>query len=263
MIALWKQEPRDPARTAKVEREPKFSAAWREIGREPHAMRRLVALALGTVAFGMQDILLEPYGGEVLKLSVAGTTLLTAVFALSGVAGFVTGAAAMNRRHDTYRIASMGALCGLVGMTAVLFAAPLHSTVLFVVGVAAVGFGGGLFAHTTLTAAMALAPAGRVGLALGLWGAVQATAAGVATVLGGLLRDGVDWLAAAGHLGSTLVSPATGYGVVYNLEIVLLFATLAALGPLVRITAVRGSAQSKGPDSPDFPIHRLSREVVT
>jgi BCD family chlorophyll transporter-like MFS transporter len=174
----------------------------------------------------------------------------------------VTAAAAMHRQHDAYRIASMGTLFGLVGLTAVLFAAPLQSTVLFVVGVAVVGFGGGLFAHTTLTAAMALAPAGKVGLALGMWGAVQATAAGVATVLSGLLRDGVDWLAAAGHLGSTLSTPATGYGAVYNLEIVLLFATLAALGPLVRHTAVRESIQFDGPDSPDLSIHPLSREVA-
>lgn len=262
MVALWKQEPRDPSRTAPVEREPDFSESWREIGREPQAMRRLVALALGTIAFGMQDILLEPYGGEVLKLSVAGTTLLTAVFALAGIGGFVTGAAALHRYHDAYRIASMGTLFGLVGLTAVLFAAPLQSTVLFVVGVAAVGFGGGLFAHTTLTAAMALAPAGKVGLALGMWGAVQATAAGVATMLSGLLRDGVDGLASAGHLGSTLSTPATGYGAVYNLEIILLFATLAALGPLVRHTAVRESVQFDGPDSPDLSIHPLSREVA-
>jgi BCD family chlorophyll transporter-like MFS transporter len=37
-----------------------------------------------------------------------------------------------------------------------------------------------------------------------------------------------------GHFGTVFADPATGYGAVYATEIVLLFATLIALGPLVR-----------------------------
>jgi BCD family chlorophyll transporter-like MFS transporter len=33
------------------------------------------------MAFNMQDVLLEPYGGEILGLSVSATTLLTATWA--------------------------------------------------------------------------------------------------------------------------------------------------------------------------------------
>ncbi len=80
---------------------------------------------------------------------------------------------------------------------------------------------------------MTAAPTGQVGLALGAWGAAQATAAGLAIALGGLLRDGIGALATAGGLGSALATPATSYCTVYLIEIVLLFATLAALGPLV------------------------------
>ncbi|MDZ7651665.1 MAG: PucC family protein [Burkholderiaceae bacterium] len=43
-----------------------------------------------------------------------------------------------------------------------------------------------------------------VGLALGAWGAVQATAAGMAIAAGGALRDIVSGLAAQGALGATL-----------------------------------------------------------
>ncbi|EGO94473.1 PucC family protein, partial [Acidiphilium sp. PM] len=50
----------------------------------------------------------------------------------------------------------------------------------------------------------------------------------------GVLRDGVAHLAATGALGTALTGPAAGYGVVYHLEILLLFATLVAIGPLVR-----------------------------
>ena len=72
------------------------------------------------------------------------------------------------------------------------------------------------------------------GLALGAWGAAQATAAGLSIALGGGLRDWVGGLAESGRLGEALQSPATGYSFVYHLEIGLLFLTLAALGPLVR-----------------------------
>ena len=66
---------------------------------------------------------------------------------------------------------------------------------------------------------------GGIGLALGIWGAVQASAAGAAVALGGLIRDAVSLYADA----------TSGYVVVYHIEIALLFATLIAIGPLVRI----------------------------
>ena len=64
---------------------------------------------------------------------------------------------------------------------------------------ALIGFGGGLFSVGTLTAAMDLETGGQSGLALGAWGAVQATAAGLAIALGGALRDVVSRLADAGR----------------------------------------------------------------
>ena len=96
-----------------------------------------------------------------------------------------------------------------------------------------IGFGGGLFGHGTLTATMNSAPKEQTGLALGAWGAVQATAAGVAVALGGVLRDVVSALAARGFFGESLAVPATGYAAVYVLEIALLLATTAAMAALI------------------------------
>ena len=44
----------------------------------------------------------------------------------------------------------------------------------------------------------------------------------------------ISALATQGVFGEALSGPATGYGAVYMIEIVLLFATLATIGPLVR-----------------------------
>jgi BCD family chlorophyll transporter-like MFS transporter len=52
--------------------------------------------------------------------------------------------------------------------------------------------------------------------------------------LGGVVRDLAGHLAMQGWLGESLVSKATGYSVVFHLEIYLLFVVLVALGPLAR-----------------------------
>jgi BCD family chlorophyll transporter-like MFS transporter len=74
----------------------------------------------------------------------------------------------------------------LPAFLAVSAAAPLQLPWLFALGVLLIGFGGGLFSHGTLTATMNLAPPQQAGLALGAWGAVQATAAGLAVATGGI-----------------------------------------------------------------------------
>jgi BCD family chlorophyll transporter-like MFS transporter len=182
----------------------------------------------------MQDVLLEPYGGEVLHLTVGATTALTALLAGGSLAGFAAAARWMARGRDPYRLAALGALVGVIAFCAVIFAAPFDSALLFRIGTALIGFGGGLFAVSTLTAAMALAHAGESGLALGAWGAVQTTAAGLAIALGGVIRDVFAAFAQDGTLGPALTHAAASYGVVYHIEIGLLFVTLAAIGPLVR-----------------------------
>jgi BCD family chlorophyll transporter-like MFS transporter len=185
------------------------------------------------MAFSMEDVLLEPYGGQVLQLTVGATTKLTATLAVGGLLGFALASRVLSRGADPFRMASYGAMVGLPAFLAVIFAAPLSSPVLFAFGTLLIGFGAGLFGHGTLTATMNLAPKDQTGLALGAWGAVQASAAGIAVALGGIIRDVVAGMASANALGPALNGPATGYAVVYSIEIVLLCATIFAMFPLI------------------------------
>jgi BCD family chlorophyll transporter-like MFS transporter len=113
--------------------------------------------------------------------------------------------------------------------------------------------GGGFFLVGTLAGAMARERNGESGLVLGAWGAVQAMSAGVAIAAGGAMRDGITGLAVRGALGPTLSSASTGYGAVYQLEILLLFATLVAIGPLVRSGSVSEQPESGGYGWAEFP----------
>jgi MFS transporter, BCD family, chlorophyll transporter len=154
---------------------------------------------------------------------------------LSGGAllGFILAGRQLARGLDPLRLAAYGAVLGLPAFSAVIFAAPMDASWLFRLGAFGIGLGGGLFAVGTLLAAMRLEEGGFVGMALGAWGAVQALGAGLSMFIGGALRDGVAHLASAGSLGTTLASPATAYSTVYHLEMLLLFVTLVAIGPLV------------------------------
>ena len=245
-VALWKQEARGTVqRSPAAAPQPPFRAVWQRFAAQPQTRRFLVAVALGTAAFNMQDIVLEPYGGAILKLSVASTSLLTAGMALGSFTAFAIAARLLQRGFDAYRLASIGLLIGICAFSAVIFAAPLDSGLLFRFGNFLIGLGGGLFAVSTLVVAMGLESNGCAGLALGAWGAMQATAGGVAVALGGTLRDGFEALASHGWLGAAMSEPQVAYSVVYHLEIALLFGTLIAIGPLVRPTGARHSSRQR------------------
>jgi BCD family chlorophyll transporter-like MFS transporter len=250
VTALWKQEARNPVLTSKKpEEEPDFLRSWWRFSDMPNARRFLVAVGLGTIAFAMQDTLLEPYGGEILHLAVSQTTILTAVMAIGSLCAFAVAARALTRGHDACRLAAYGLLVGLPAFILVLMAAPLGSPLLFGFGAFLIGFGMGMFSVGTLTAAMGMDSAGHSGLALGAWGAVQATGAGIAIGLAGIIRDLVSGMALHGRLGAALVSHATGYGAVYYIEIILLFTSLIAIGPLARH---RGDASLSSADNFDL-----------
>ncbi|MEP1522838.1 PucC family protein [Ascidiaceihabitans sp.] len=237
LIALWKQESVRPmSADERAAPRPKFSDAWTDFMDGGQAGRLLVCVFVGTMAFNMQDVLLEPYGGEILGLSVSATTMLTALWAIGALLGFALAGARLAKGSNPYRLAGGGILAGVWAFSLVIFAAPMASNALFYAGALMIGFGGGLFAVATLTAAMTMPATGKAGrgLALGAWGAAQASAAGLAIAMGGTLRDWISTVATSGAWGTALDTPATGYSFVYHTEIGLLFVTLIVLGPLVR-----------------------------
>ncbi|WP_424177994.1 PucC family protein [Yoonia sp. TsM2_T14_4] len=255
MIALWKQERVNPMTKAqRAEPTPSFREAWGDLAKGGDAGRLLAVVFIGTMAFSMQDVLLEPYGGEIMGLSVSATTLLTAMWACGALVGFALAARWLAASLDPFRMCARGLLAGVLAFSLVIFAAPIGSSALFYLGAGMIGFGSGLFGVSTLTAAMTMPTIGRAGrgLALGAWGAAQATGAGLSIFIGGTLRDLVNHAAGNGILGEALATPATGYSVVYHTEIALLFITMIVLGPLVRLRPITQGGSAKL-ELADFP----------
>jgi BCD family chlorophyll transporter-like MFS transporter len=233
ITALWKQEARNRAATTSNKSNPRFAEMWTSFTVQPNAKRLLLAIGLGAMAFAMQDALLEPYGGEILGLSVGSTTALTGAWACGALVAFAFSARRLSAGSDPLRLAGLGAVSGITAFLITLFAAPLASVTLLFAGATMIGFGTGLFLVGTMIAAMGLARPGASGMALGAWGAVQASCAGLGVALGGLIRDGMTNFALNDGMGATLAAQATGYGTVYAIEIMLLLVTLVVLGPVI------------------------------
>jgi MFS transporter, BCD family, chlorophyll transporter len=231
---LWKQEAIDLKRAVADIPRPPFKETWHEFIRGGQATRLLIVVGLGTAGFSMQEILLEPYGAQVLGLTVAQTTTLTAILAGGTFAAFALSGYLLTRGGSTsYQLALYGAAIGVIAFALVIYSATALSPLLFRIGTALIGFGAGLLGVGTLTAAMGLAASGHTGLALGAWGAVQATSQGLAIAIGGATRDIVTSLTVSTDIAVNSIAPSLGYRLVYSVEIVLLLAALIVLVPLV------------------------------
>ena len=253
IIALWKQEARNTAITMSTEAHPRFSEIWASFTAQANTKRLLLAIGLGAMAFAMQDALLEPYGGQILGLSVGSTTALTGAWAMGALIAFAFSGKRLAAGADPLRLAGLGAVAGTAAFLMTIFAAPLGSIPMLFAGATVIGFGVGLFSVGTMIAAMALSGSNNAGLALGAWGAVQASCAGLGIALGGLIRDGMAHFAMADGMGTTLADRATGYGTVFCLEILLLLVTMVVLGPVIGRDQLRVKDENKGFGLSEFP----------
>jgi MFS transporter, BCD family, chlorophyll transporter len=228
-IALWKQEAMDRVRARANIRHPSFESSVRKLMQGNGTIRLLVLIGLGTAGFGMSDVVLEPFGGQVLAMTVSQTTRLTAIMAGGGLFGFALASYTLSRGASPVRLAALGVLTGVGAFGIIISSASHLAAGVFMLGVLLAGFGGGLFSHGTLTATMRSAPRDQIGLSLGAWGAVQATSAGLAVVMGGVIRDSLSGASLWG-----LSAAATPYVPVFVLEVVLLVAAIAVVLPLLK-----------------------------
>ena len=219
LFALWKQEARNRDRAQRMARTPRvpFRIAWAKLSGQAGLMRVLVVIAMGTLGFGAADVLLEPYGGQALGLSVAETTKLTALLAGGTLIGFGIASRVLGDGGVPERLALTGAALGVPGFAAIILASLGGGAPLFLVGTFLTGLGAGVFGHATLTATIRSAARDQIGLALGTWGAVQATSAGIGVALAGIVRDII-----AVRPAPEMLEPHAPYNAVFLIEIIFL-----------------------------------------
>lgn len=207
----------------------RFREGLAEVWAEPRARRFTVFVFVSMTAYFMQELILEPYAGQVFGMTPGQSTQLSG--AQNG--GVFLGMVAVAVAVTGLRLGGLRAwvAAGCLGSAASLLAiaalgrtpeAPLTPAVV------SLGFFNGVFAVAAIGSMMQLAGRGRErreGTRMGLWGAAQAIAAGLGGLIGTALVDVLR-----------LTTPAaTAFGTVFAIE--------AALFVLAAAMAVRATAQ--------------------
>ncbi|MCU0931461.1 MAG: BCD family MFS transporter [Serpentinimonas sp.] len=244
----------EPAPQAK----PTFREALTQVWAEPVARRFTIFVFVSMLAYSAQDLILEPFAGQVFAYTPGESTQLSGVqhggvllgMLLVAAAGAV--AARWGARHPA--LAALGSLRGwtiggcvasavaLLGLTGAGLAGEgwwLKANV-FVLGVA-----NGAFSIGAIGSMMRLASEGRharEGVRMGLWGAAQAIAFGVGGLLGTGASDLARWL---------IADSGTAYSTVFGFE-ACMFALSAVLAwQLGRPAAVARSAAAHSHPRPE------------
>jgi BCD family chlorophyll transporter-like MFS transporter len=221
VLAIWNVEGAASARvvqsaTAATTTQASFREALRQVWEEPQARRFAAFIAVSMLAYGAQDLILDPFAGTVFGLTPGESTKLSGVQHAGVLVGMllvgVLGSGFGGRRFGSLKtwtmvgcVGSAIALAGLAVAATVGPGWPLRASVL-VLGVA-----NGTYAIAAIGSMMALVGSGRQsreGVRMGVWGSAQAIAFG----LGGFLGTAASDLAR--HVfGSPVVAYATIFGI--------------------------------------------------
>lgn len=239
LASIWRMEPDTPATASHPAPQGSFRAALAQVWAEPEARRFTIFVFVSMLAYSAQDLILEPFGGQVFGLSLGETTKLASAQHMGVFCGMVLaalGGGLGGERFGSLRAWTIGGcLASAVALAALAFAGTVGPGFPLRQAYVALGVANGAFAAAAIATMMQLAGRGRdnrEGMRVGLWGAAQAIAFG----LGGLAG------AAASDLARSLIaSPGMAYGSVFAAE-ALLFLVSALLAARIGGRAAAPSA---------------------
>ena len=194
LLALWRQEPRETGRVLRGQRGLRLAVL--QVMRSAHSRRFALFLMVGMFSYFMQDVILEPFGGEVFGLSAASTTRFNAYMGVGLIGGMLPGSLLLIPRIGKSAVAQIG--CTILVLAFALLAAsgyagsaaglPLLITLL--------GLGAGLFTVGSVSLMMDMTLKEHTGLFVGVWTLAQAVPSLPTRVGWRWCVPGVRWAAA-------------------------------------------------------------------
>lgn len=226
LAAIIGMESRHHSSVAEEEKPPTLRETLAVMTADRDSKVFFAVVALGIFGVNAQDVLLEPYGAQVLHMSLAETTRLQPTWGGATLLSMLLAGFVLARRLSRKQIALMGAVLSTLGLALVIAAANLGTSVLRI-GVFTLGMGSGIFAVGALSMMMDMTRPGQAATYLGVWGIAQALAQGLAGLTAGVGRAGLE--AVTGHIGFA-------YQGVFALEAIALVATVWLLLSMGRMT---------------------------
>ena len=230
-------EHQEPANIAQVV--PKQLAFFELLDRLrviPQFGQFMAVLCIFTFSMFLNDAVLEPYGAAVFGMNICATTALNALLAVGFFVGLGLSGFRLVDWIGNINTARLGAVFASIALAFMLLSAPLQSLVLLHFALTFFGISLGICIHASFTLMFAFVESGRVGLLLGVWGAMYSYSRGFATISGGGLL--------------TLFKNSNGgnvydvYGGIFCLQI-LGFLTAAVLMGRLDVNGFRRSVQSR------------------
>ncbi len=138
----------------------------------------------------LQDNILEPFGGDVFKLSASQTSSFQSMMGgMTILAMLITGIVASRWPIPKRSIANVGAIISMIGFALLAASAITQVLPLLYAGLLTLGFGMGTFNVGALSMMMDMTVPGQTGSLMGAWGMSQALANGFSQFVGGGIRD--------------------------------------------------------------------------
>jgi MFS transporter, BCD family, chlorophyll transporter len=228
VAAVWNVEgPRATPPVRATAARTDFRHALKQVWSEPQSRRFAIFVFVSMLAYGAQDLILEPFAGKVFGLTPGQSTQLAGMQHAGVLTGMALVAAAgtviSGSRWGSMRAWSIGG-CGASAIALAVLGASGFSGMVWVLRAAvfALGVANGAFAVAAIGSMMSLVDRGREsreGVRMGLWGAAQAIAFGLGGLVGTLASDVASLV---------MGSPAAAYATVFVGE-ALLFGVAAAL----------------------------------
>lgn len=221
VFATWGVERHVPQ--AEVDGDIPMRAALRSTWSDPVARRFTGFVFLSILAFFLSELILEPFAGHIHGLGPEDSTKLSGGKDGAALMGMICAGCLSHLQRGTLRFwAIAGCVLSALGLLGLAAGLPL------VPATVVLGFGNGMFVVGAVGSMMQLAAAHarETGMRMGVFGAAQAVAAGLAGLIATGLLD----------LTRLFMSDAAAYGTVFTLEAVLFLAAALMAAQVMRAT---------------------------
>ena len=151
----------------------------------PQVGRFTSALCLFTFSMFLNDAVLESFGAALFGMSICATTALNAFLAIGFFVGLGLSGFRLVDWIGNVSTARLGAVFAAIALALMLLSAPSQSLPFLHFALTMFGVSLGICIHSSFTLMFTFVQPGRVGLLLGVWGALYAYSRGLATISGG------------------------------------------------------------------------------
>jgi MFS transporter, BCD family, chlorophyll transporter len=186
-----------------------------------------------TLGLFLQQPILEPYAGEVFRMTPAESTQLNAFWAIGSIIGIATTGFFVVPRLGKAATAKMGCLLVAVCFIGIVAAGFTQHQAAIKGATLVLGLAMGVTTSSAVNLMLDLTAAETAGTFFGAWGLAQSLAQGFATATGGALLDLGRWW---------FIQPLSAYGFVFFLEAMCMVVAITILHQL-NVTQFRTKTQ--------------------